>query len=43
VSKCVPCGQPPPHEDADMKDKLSLDATGQYRRDLGWKPGKNGG
>jgi len=26
-----------------MKDKLTLDASGQYRRDLGWKPGRNGG
>jgi hypothetical protein len=26
-----------------MRDKITLDASGQYRRDLGWKPGKNGG
>lgn len=26
-----------------MKDKLTLDASGQYRRDLGWKEGRNGG
>ena len=26
-----------------MKDKVTLDASGQYRRDLGWKPGRNGG
>lgn len=26
-----------------MKDNVTLDAPGQYRRDLGWKPGRNGG
>jgi hypothetical protein len=26
-----------------MKEKLTRDASGQYRRDLGWKPGRNGG
>src|SRR5579862_3514167 len=26
-----------------MKEKLTRDPTGQYRRDLGWKPGRNGG
>ena len=26
-----------------MRDKITLDASGQYRRDLGWKPGKGGG
>src|SRR5207302_945708 len=26
-----------------MKGKLTRDASGQYRRDLGWKPGRNGG
>ena len=26
-----------------MKEKLTRDASGQYRRDLGWKPGRDGG